>query len=330
MAPHSLQAQTSEAGAMKTNGNFFVLKSVSGGTSVVEWQEAANSWQTVGMLAGVDNCTPPRALTSTGGFHTICPYAGYFWLLRWEPTSLTNLGSPGAGAQISAPSDVMYGNRVYLIVQFGANSGSLYERFSPTNSTWLNFGSPTTSPLRASPPCVLADGKLFVSNFLGDLIQLWWNTSNNTWNWYNHGHPSSSTFNPTIQVLSVGGAMDSKVFATCSDGTLRQVSWGGSSWDWYNHGNPFGYNVDSPASAIALGKLFVTGNSGGYHVLLQLYWNGSIWVWYNHGWPTGTTLQPGAITTRGANQVVVKATNGNFYETYWTGTAWAWKTLGTP
>ena len=233
---------------------------------------------------------------------------------------------------MSAPSDVMYGNRVYVIGQAGANSGSNFERFDTPNAAWFNFGSPTTSPLRASPPCVLRDGNLFVSNMLGDAWQMWWNTSNNTWNWHNHGRPPNSLFRSAIQVLSIGAAMpgSSKVFTTCSDGTLRQIYYNGSSWIWYNHGNPFGYSADAQAATIAEGKLFVTGSNGGSRALLQLYWNGSIWVWYNHGWPGGTTLLPGVTTTRGANQVVVKASNGNFYETYWTGFAWTWKNLGAP
>jgi hypothetical protein len=332
--PLALQAQTSEAGAMKANGNFFVLKPSSSGISVIEWNESASSWQSVGLISGATICSAPRALTSSGGFYTVCSYFGsQLNLIHWEPnSSVTNLGSPGTGMQMSAPSDVMYGNRVYVIGQAGANSGSLFERFYISNWSWFNFGSPTTSPLRASPPAVLRDGNLFVSDMYGDAWQMWWNTSNNTWNWHNHGQPFSPYYNPYIKVLSIGAAMpdSSKVFATCSDGTLRQIYYNGSSWIWYNHGNPFGYNVDSQAAAIAEGKLFVTGSSGDYHVLLQLYWNGSMWVWYNHGWPSGTTLLPNATTTRGASQVVLKAINGNFYETYWTGSAWAWKNLGAP
>jgi hypothetical protein len=331
--PLALQAQSSAAGAMKANGNFFVLKPNASGIGVFEWQESTSSWQSVGLIPAATVCSPPRALTSSGGFYIICGYlGGQINLIHWEPASVTNLGSPGFGMQMSEPSDVMYGNRVYVIGQDGANSGSLFERFYISNGSWFNFGSPATSPLRASQPAVLRDGSLFVSDIYGNAWQMWWNTSNNTWNWYNHGQPASPFLSPYIKVASIGAAMpeSGKVFATCSDGTLRQIYYNGSSWVWYNHGNPFGYNVDSQAASIAEGKLFVTGNSGDYHVLLQLYWNGSTWVWYNHGWPAGTTLLPSVTTARGTSQVVVKATNGNFYETYWTGSVWAWKNLGAP
>ena len=125
----SLSAQTSGAGAMKANGNFFVLKSVAGAVSVIEWVDSASSWQPVGLILGASVCSPPRGLTASGGVHAICSYpGGQLRLLHWEPdTPVTNLGSPGPGTEMSAPSEVMYGSRVFVVGQAGANSGSLFE-----------------------------------------------------------------------------------------------------------------------------------------------------------------------------------------------------------
>ena len=105
---------------------------------------------------------------------------------------------------MSAPSDVMYGNRVYTVVD-----GSLRERFCDGSGGWYDFGYPSGnghhSPLRDVKPCVWGDGKLFVTNIYGEVYQMWWDPHNSTWNWYNHGTPPKAHwYDPAIKAISVG------------------------------------------------------------------------------------------------------------------------------
>ncbi len=326
-------AQASQPGAMKANGNFFVLKNTGAGLQIREWNNSgAGAWI---LRAQYPNATGQSlgGLTTSGAFHFTQTLGGNPVLSRWEPSSSPAYqGYPtGWPSLLSAPSAVMYGNRVMLI-----GDSKLHERFMFGNTTWYTHGmAPGNKPLRNVPPCVLSDGHVFVITAGGEVFQMWWNGANNTWNWLNHGYPKKFNFfgKGGVKANSVGAAMpaSNKVFVTCADGSLRQIYYDSAHWIWFNHGNPFGYSVDSPAVAVSDGKLFVTGSSNNTRALFQLYWNGTIWVWYNHGTPPGTNIAngTGAAAALGGDNVAVQGANGNFYLLYWNGAIWAWKNIGS-
>lgn len=321
-------------GAMDANGKFFVLKNTGAGLQIREWDNSgAGAWilraqypNTAGQSLG--------GLTTSGAFHFTQKIGGDKPVLsRWEPNSPPAYqGYPtGWPSLLSAPSAVMYGNRVMLV-----GDSKLHERFMFGNTTWYTHGMASGyKPLNNVTPCVLSDGHVFVTTVGGEVFQMWWNGTNSTWNWLNHGHPKKFNYfgNGGIKANSVGAAMSAsnKVFVTCADGSLRQIYYDGANWIWFNHGKPFGYSADSPAVAISEGKLFVTGSSGNTRSLFQLYWNGTIWVWFNHGTPPGTNIAngTGATTALGGNDVAVQGANGNFYILYYTGSNWAWKNIGS-
>ena len=330
--PAALPAQTPLLGGMRATGNFFLITNFYGNLQIREWNNAGTgSWSTLAQMPGM---TPLSigGLTASGGIHfTVANSAGPV-LWRWEPnTAPVNESRPAsAPSSFSAPSAVMYGNRVMLV-----GGGQLHERFMFGNTTWFTHGYPSGNvfnTLREVPPCVLSDGHVFVASNKGEVHQLWWNGTNNTWNWLNHGYPKKFNWFGTggVKATMVGAAMPlaNKVFVTCADGSLRQIYYDGSHWIWYNHGNPFGYSADTPAVAVSNSKLFVTGIWNNNRVLLQLYHNGSTWVWYNHGSPPGTNIASGATAAIGGDNVAVAGSDGNFHMLSWIGSTWAWRNLG--
>ena len=328
----TVRAQTA-FGAMKTNGNFFVLRNVGSALQVREWDNGAGTWVQHGQYPGAAGFAL-GGVTPSGGFLFVESNGGASaTLARWEPGVIPQyLGYPsGWPATLSGPSAVTYGNRVMVV-----GDGKLHERFLFGSTTWYTHGLAFgTKSIRQAPPCVLSDGSVFVVTTAGELAQMWWNGSNNTWNWYNHGYPKK--FNwlgfGGVKAVSVGAAMpgSKKVFVTCGDGSLRQAYYNGSTWVWYNHGKPFSKSVDSPAVAVADGKLFVTASVNGVRDLLQLYWTGSSWAWYDHGHPTGTntSIGGGALATIGGNNVAVQVASGDYCMLYWNGSAWVWKNVGS-
>jgi hypothetical protein len=331
-------------GAIERDGSFSIISNHTTAMYVRSWDNQSGTWKPTGfgLFSGILGLSPPASNLSDGGFFVTVrrPWINERpFLAKWVPNGslgqLTFFGAPpGRPSTMSGPSEVMYGNRVFV-----AAGGVLYERFLWGPVDWHSHGMAFGSkPLRDVTPCVFRDGSIFATTTGGELVQLWWNAGNQTWNWYGHGHPERYSIfgGGGVSAISVGAAMpgSGKVFVTCSDGSLRQVYHDGTTWRWHNHGTPFGWRVDSRAVAILDGKLFVTGrwDSGGtiHRTLLELYWNGSAWIWYDHGTPPGTGLESGAATTMGGDFVAVMGTNGRYYLRDWdpaTGN-WRWKDCG--
>lgn len=329
-------AQDTAPGAMRPNGNFFMLRPNLNGLEVHEWVNGpgvTGVWAFRGEALGLKPLCPPAGLTSSAGFHFTANNGGSTLprLFRWEPgVGFLSAGVPNTHiTKLSTPSEVMYGNRVMIVAgEYLRTSGSLNERFLFGATAWNTFPQPLRREVSFATPCVRADGSVFVVNDHGEVVQMWWNTSNNSWNWYGgHGAPSRS-----VKAVSIGAAMPAtdKVFVTCNDGSLRQIFWWNGAWHWHNHGKPFGYSVDAPAVAVADGKLFVTATSGGDRILAQLYWDGSTWIWFSHGAPRGTKIISAPAAAMGGDNVAVLCLDGNYYMTFWTGTTWAWKNTGRP
>lgn len=331
-------AQDSAPGAMRPDGSFFMIRNNGNNMQAFEWISgpAAGVWQIRGQLTGVRTLSKPAGRTPTGGFHFTAnsgPNTRPF-LMQWEPNRaipFTVQGVPFNNvAFMSPPSEVMYGNRVLVSAGTGdrdvAGFGFLSERFMWGNTQWVTFPRPFGKLLNMQAPCVLKDGNVIAVDSFGNVVHHWWDTTNNTWNWYNHGPPSRN-----VKAVSIGGAMPltNKFFVTSSDGTLRQIFYWNGAWLWHNHGKPFGFNVDSPAVSILDGKLFVRASSGGQSILAQLYWNGS-WIWFNHGAPPNTGILSVPATAMGGETVSLLGTDGNYHLCQWNGAAWVWRNIGRP
>ncbi|HMN97043.1 MAG TPA: hypothetical protein PKC43_02825 [Phycisphaerales bacterium] len=347
----SVAQSSSMPGAMKPDGNFFVTTQYVEGPSLATWvwEYNGSAWISAGVIWNSKLYSPgperPAAVMPGGTSHafhvTQRNPANWPQLNRWTPTATgwpgatTYLGAPSLVVQMSPPSEVMYGNRVYVVGEGPFNSGSLYERFSSGSGAWLNFGHPLGRSLRLAAPCVLRDGKLFMASDGGELIEMWRN--GNSWHFSNHGRPL-----PWLNVELVGAPMPltDKLFATCSDGTLWQRYWHGAGWTWFSHQRPApGFLCDSAPVTVFDGKLFVTARHffTGVRRLFELYWNGAGWSWYDHGAPSGTNLLAGAATSTAllpgiSSRIAVKGTNGSFYLRYYDpGTArWLWQSCGSP
>ena len=169
--PVAATAQTSQAGAMQTNGNFIVLKNVGAGVYAYQWQGFANGWV---FVTGTTGNLPPNNTnspsvpclggpTQTGGFFaTLVVFATETpFLFHHESGGDSFLGSPNWARTMSAPSGVMYGNRVYTVVEFPDDTVQLAQRFfvgSGVSQGWYtNFGYPSNASPELSydyPPCV--------------------------------------------------------------------------------------------------------------------------------------------------------------------------------
>lgn len=324
------RAQRSAPGAPKANGHFYEFN----GAWLRERDPYTYSTPTYLFLntlpAGMSWVSRPMHWESTiyqpGQFAFVGKNStGWQMLMTWCPTlpgRWTNYGSPPLVQVASAPSKVMYGNRVYVV----GTDGKLWEKFL-NSSPWYNFGHPLGHPLRAAPPCVLSDGKMFVVTVGGQVIQMYWNSSNNTWNFYNHGYPYKTAFK-TVKAIGVGAGMNTgKVFINCDDGSLRQLYYNGSSWGFYNHGQPTSnYFVDCVPEAIRDGKLFVTAsfmNSSYYRALFQLYWNGSTWVWASHGSPSNQ-LKAGVSICPNIDRIFIRDNTDSPWEVFWN-SGWQWQ-----
>ncbi len=245
----------------------------------------------------------------------------------------------------------MYGNRVYVIAQDinGYHYNNLWEmKFGAGGGTWTNFGSsPFSFSLSTTPPTVLYDGSLFFIDSKGELINMWWNGSQ--WIFLNNGYcevDGWGFWKTYIGAVSVGAPMgSSKVFVTCSDGTLRQRwydSSHGGSWHWVNHGKPAWYQngkivtgyADTPPIALGDGHVFLnvsTSSSGTTATknLVQLWYSGTGWVWAPAGHPASTYVT-GAVTgdpTYPPN-VYTRGLDNNYWDAQWNGSTFVWINLG--
>jgi len=265
---------------------------------------------------------PPAAPQPDGSFFMVVHFGALNHLVQYNPstTSFTDYGSPPGALIVTTPSEVMYGNRVYLIARdtTGYQYNNLWEmKYGGGKGAWLNFGSsPFALSLLPSTPSVLYDGSLFFIDIKGELINMWWDASappGHQWVFLNNGYcvPGKGIWpfdTPPVGALYVGAPMDSsKVFVTCTDETLRQRWYdasNGGSWHWINHGKPTWYLNHNPVTAyadtrpIALGSGHVflnasTTSSGSDtdQTLVQLWYRGpSDWVWVPQGDPPTTFL----------------------------------------
>ncbi len=322
----------SSPGAMKLNGDFFILQTAAANPNlvrVVEWRNAGLGgwwasawapWQQDISNGSLNPIEEPAGLTPTGGIHYRAsnPNNALKYLVQWEPsTGFQNLGAPPSTFHLGHISDVMYGNRVYL-----SSGPNLLERSIVPSLGWANFGPSANN----SPPCVLEDGQLFVANGSGELVQLSWPNSV----WTNHGVPAAG-----VTVKAVGAPSPNQVFMYCSDGAVRHRYKSGTEWYWANQGLPFGLRASGKRpEAAAEGHVFVTAAAPGVpRRICYLRWDGT-WTWHDIGVPPGSGGITGSITsTSGSGRVAVKGQNGSYYLlTLGPGpqASWTWRDCGKP
>jgi hypothetical protein len=253
-------------------------------------------------------------------------------------------GRPSGTTIVTAPSEVMYGNRIYLVAQDegGNQYTNLWEmKFSGGSGTWTNFGShPVYDSLASTPPSVLYDGSLFFVDSGGELINMWWNGSK--WIFLNNGWCEVDgwwLWKTYTKVISVGAPMSSsKVFVTCSDGTLRERwynSSNGGAWFWNNHGKPPSGFADTVPVKLVDGKVFVnvsnstSGTTTQKH-LVERWWTGHGWEWNDHGHPPGHWLVGGAVADPSSQHVYVRSEDGQYWELSWSAGNWQWISHGKP
>lgn len=256
---------------------------------------------------------PPAAPLPDGSFFMVENLGKYGnLLLQYDPQKavFTDYGGPPGMTIVTTPSEVMYGNRVYLIAQDNSSYGYYYlweMKFGGGKGTWTNFGtSPFDLSLLPSTPSVLYDGSLFLIDLKGELINMWWDASapqGHQWVFLNNGYcvPGKGIWpfdTPPVGALYVGAPIaSSKVFVTCTDGTLRERWYNGSnggSWNWNNHGKPAWYNhngqlvntwADTRPIALGNGNVFLntatTNSASSPQILVQLWYDASsgVWVW---------------------------------------------------
>ena len=297
---------------------------------------------------------PPAAPQPDGSFFMV----EYFpsndvgtHLVQYDATtqSWIDYGGPPGASIVTTPSEVMYGNRVYLIAQNLNGDNNLWEmKFGAGQGTWTKFTNNTgyggASP---STPSVLYDGSLFFIDSGGELINMWWNGSQ--WIFLNNGYCENAGWGTgPVTALYVGAPIGgSKVFVTCSDGTLRQRWYDGSnggSWHWINQGKPAWYNnnhqlvgawADTRPIALSGGNVFLnagtTASPSSPQILIQLWYaGGGVWVWAPEENPNtsltgdvaGDPYYPGNVYSRG--------TDGNVWDAQWNGSTFMWNNLGNP
>ncbi len=264
---------------------------------------------------------PPAAPQPNGSFFVVAHFGALNHLLQYNPGTpgtFTDYGSPPGALIVTTPSEVMYGNRVYLIARdtTGYQYNNLWEmKFGGGKGTWFNFGSsPFALSLLPSTPAVLYDGSLFFIDIKGELINMWWDASapsGHQWVFLNNGYcvPAKGIwpfYTPPVGALYVGAPMDSsKVFVTCTDETLRQRWYDGSNgkWYWINHGKPNWYQngrivgafADTRPIALGSGHVYLnasTTSSGSEtdQILVQLWYSGTGWIWAPAGDPPTSFL----------------------------------------
>jgi hypothetical protein len=204
------------------------------------------------------------------------------------------------------------------------------------NGTWYgSFSVPKSIAANGwttnSAPSVLYDGSLFLISGNGELINMWWNGS--AWIFLDNGKCGNQ------KATTVGAPMgNSKVFVTCSDGTLQQRwydSANGGKWNWLNEGKPPSGYADTPPVTVEDGKLFlnVSNNSSGATTqkkLVEFYWDGTQWLWVDHGHPPGGWLLGAAASDPSSQHIYVRCQDGNYYEYSWSGGNWGWVNRGHP
>jgi hypothetical protein len=315
----------SDPGGVAVNGDFFVFKQLGSSLRVYKWTQ--DTWTFLNEFLTMAT-SPPSTRGPIDGFF-FAAYAGSSsnvrkWALGGSQT-FSNIG----GGSISAPSEVMYQNRVFVVDQ----NGDLYEQFVQWSSAQSLHGKPSSNTgVSLAKPTVLQDGSVFVTAKTGELFQRWWDSPKSKWAWHNH-HYCEEAILPWNRKLALwtGAAMPNKIFVTCNDGTLRQVYHSQNNWEWYNHGTG-GYYVSGPPVAFGDGKLFVTALWGTQRILLQLYWANSMWLWYNHGTPPGTSISGYVAAAYGGDRAVVRGLDGNYYARFWNSSTsqWEWKNCGHP
>ena len=249
---------------------------------------------------------PPAAPQPDGSFLMVRHFGSVNHLVQYNPVTkqFVDYGGPPGAIIVTTPSEVMYGNRVYLIAQDtgGYQYNNLWEmKFGGGKGTWFNFGSSQFAlSLRAATPSVLFDGSLFFIDIKGELINMWWDGAH--WIFLNNGYCGGGH----VGAWFVGAPMDnSKVFVACSDFTLRQRWYNGANgkWSWVNHGRPAWYQggnivegyADTRPIALGSGHVFLNAgttaagsNSG--QILIQLWYTGTGWIWAPAGDPPTTFL----------------------------------------
>ena len=301
---------------------------------------------------------PPAAPQPDGSFFMV----EYFpsndvgsHLVQYDATtqSWIDYGGPPGASIVTTPSEVMYGNRVYLIAQNLNGDNNVWEmKFGAGQGTWTKFTNNTgyggASP---STPSVLYDGSLFFIDSGGELINMWWNGSQ--WIFLNNGYCQNAGWGTApVTALYVGAPMDSsKVFVTCSDGTLRQRWYDGANgkWYWINQGKPTWYLNHNPVTAyadtrpIALGSGHVflnasTSSSGTNfsQTLVQLWYSGSQsgWIWVPSGYPPTTGLAYGDVAGDPGYppNVYARGQDGHIWDAQYDANTskFVWLDLGTP
>ena len=296
---------------------------------------------------------PPAAPQADGSFFMVVHFGSLNHLLQYNPATkqFTDYGGPPGAVILTTPSEVMYGNRVYLVARDIAGYGynNIWEmKFGGGKGAWLNFGSSQFAlSVAASTPSVLFDGSLFFIDIKGELINMYWNGSQ--WIFLNNGYCGGGT----VGAWFVGAPMDkSKVFVTCSDLTLRERwydSSNGGSWHWVNHGKPYWFQngaafmafADTRPIAFGSGHVFFnasttnsTNLSDANQVLIQLWYSSSGWIWApaGDGHPATTLLTgnidgdpvyPGNLYSLGKN--------GHIWDAQWDNKSkFVWIDLGKP
>jgi hypothetical protein len=292
---------------------------------------------------------PAAAPQSPDRFFAISNQNGHTYLQQYDDSAQqwAYFGRPTNGANIATQiSEVMYGNRVYLI----DTDKNLWEMmFGPSwpHGNWYKFDISSLknehstikniTSWKSTTPVVLYDGSLFLVGQDGSLVNMWWNGGQ--WIFLPHGwcdETGSFPFKKAVTITDIGAAMmTSKIFVTCSDGTLRERwynSANGGSWAWANHGRPpWGY-ADTPPVKVADGKLFltITDNTSEKKKLVELYSDGRQWLWVDHGHAPGGWLVGAAASDPSSERVYVRCENGNYYEFSWNGSNWTWHVWGRP
>ena len=236
----------------------------------------------------------------------------------------------------------MYGNRVYVVGTDNHLWEMKYDQGVNKTYGWTNFGQQVFQ----QTPSVLHDGSLFFIDSKGEVVQMWWNSINNQWDFANQGYCAVSGWlfwktYTTAVLLGAPMPNSSTIFVVCSDGGVRHIwydkSRGQWNWandgvpTWYNNGKPVSGHADTPPVAVAEGKLFLNVSTSGSGLtsqknLVQYYWNGSTWVWSPQGHPPGVYLTGAAASDWTSQNVYVRGEDNKYYTRYWNGSAWVWST----
>jgi hypothetical protein len=323
----------SDPGAAMNGDEFYVIK------NNLAYRRQNGTWTAIQQIGSI--VFPAAAPSAPDRFFAVIGWNGQKLLYQYDGTAApskqwTYYGKPPGTDIATQVSQVMYGNRVYLI---GTDNNLWEMKFGSSGYTWYNFGtSPFAIAIAQSPPVVLYDGSLFIIDSKGELINMWWNGSH--WIFLNNGYcdiKGSWPFTSYTKAVSIGAPMfSSKIFVTCSDGTLRERWYNSSNglWAWNNHGKPPSGYADTVPVTVSDGKLFlnVSNSSSGPTAekhLVELYFNGTQWVWNDHGHPSGGWLAGAATSDPSSTRIYVRGQDDQYYEFSWNGT-WQWVSHGAP